>query len=96
MAGEGPVSLVEHFSVLEDGQLEFQAVPDDSPCLGRSLAELSFRNLTGAMVMGVFRQEKTLYNVSPDLRLQRGDTLMILGNEGEIQRARDLLHGRSG
>jgi CPA2 family monovalent cation:H+ antiporter-2 len=80
-------------SVLEGGHIEFQAVPDNSPCLGRSLAELAFRSRTGAMVMGVIRSERTLYNVPPDLCLERGDTLMLLGNAEEIRRARNLLHG---
>jgi CPA2 family monovalent cation:H+ antiporter-2 len=82
-------------SVLEGGQIEFQAVPEDSPCLDRSLADLAFRSRTGAMVMGVIRRERTLYNISPDLRLERGDTLMLLGSAEEIQRARELLHGKS-
>jgi K+/H+ antiporter YhaU regulatory subunit KhtT len=45
------------------------------------------------MVMGVIRSERTLYNVPPDLCLERGDTLMLLGNAEEIRRARNLLHG---
>lgn len=81
------------FSVLEGGQVELQAVPDDSPCLGCTLAELSFRTRTGAMVMGILRHEKTLYNVPPDLHLERGDTLMLLGSTAEIERVRELLHG---
>lgn len=80
-------------SVLEGGQIEYQAVPEDSPCLGQTLAELAFRSETGAMVMGVIRHERTLYNVSPDLRLEHGDTLMLLGSAEEIRRARELLHG---
>lgn len=82
-------------SVLEGGQIDFQAVPETSPCLGRTLAELAFRNRTGTTVMGVIRRERTLYNIAPDLRLERGDTLMLLGSEEEIQNARRLLHGET-
>ncbi len=35
--------LTGYLSVLEGGEIEIQAVPDDSPCLGRTLAELNFR-----------------------------------------------------
>ncbi len=90
---QGASTEVPALSVLEGGQLEYQAVPDDSPCLGRTLAELAFRSSTGAMVLGVLRHERTLYNVSPDLQLEQGDTLILLGSDEEIQRARQLLHG---
>jgi len=82
-------------SVLEGGRIEFQAVPENSPCLGRSLSELAFRSSTGAMVMGVIRRERTLYNVPPHLCLERGDTLMLLGNAEEIRRAQNLLRGET-
>lgn len=81
-------------SVLEGGELDFQAVPDDSPCLGRSLAELAFRTRTGAMVAGVIRGERTLYSPPPDFILERGDTLILLAASGELTRAREFLHGR--
>jgi CPA2 family monovalent cation:H+ antiporter-2 len=87
---------VRPLSVLEGGRIEFQAVPENSPCLGRSLSELAFRSRTGAMVMGVIRRERTLYNVPPHLCLERGDTLMLLGNAEEIRQARNLLHGETG
>jgi CPA2 family monovalent cation:H+ antiporter-2 len=92
---QGASTEVPTLSVLEGGQVEFQAVPDDSPCLGQTLAQLAFRSNTGTMVLGVLRRERTLYNVSPDFRLQVGDTLILLGSEEEIQRARTLLHGHS-
>ena len=90
---EGASAEAPPLSVLEGGQVEFQAVPDDSPCLGRTLAELAFRSSTGSMVLGVLRHERTLYNVSPDLKLEQGDTLILLGSDEEIERARELLHG---
>ncbi len=90
---QGTSSEAPILSVLEGGQVEYQAVPDDSPCLGRTLAELAFRRATGAMILGVLRRERTLYNVSSDYRLEIGDTLILLGSDEEIQRARQLLHG---
>ncbi len=90
---QGTSTEAPTLSVLEGGLVEFQAVPDDSPCLGRTLAELAFRSNTGAMVLGVLRRERTMYNVSSDFQLKQGDTLILLGSEEEIQRARDMLHG---
>lgn len=88
-----PRGLTGYLSVIEGGEVELQAVPDDSPCFGRSLAELDFRAATGAMVVGVIRHERTTYSPGPSLCLEKGDTLMLLGDAGSISRARELLHG---
>ena len=86
-------NLTGYLSVLEGGEIELQAVPDDSPCLGKSLAELDFRVATGCNVMGVIRQERVNYSPSADLRLKVGDTLMLLGEEEDIRKAGEFLHG---
>jgi K+/H+ antiporter YhaU regulatory subunit KhtT len=80
-------------SVIASGEIELQAVPDDSPHLGRTLADLDFRAATGAMVVGVIRHERTTHNPGPSLHLTRGDTLMLLGDVESIHKARELLHG---
>jgi CPA2 family monovalent cation:H+ antiporter-2 len=85
--------LPGYLSVIGGGEIELQAVPDDSPHLGRTLAELDFRAGTGATVAGVIRHERTTYNPGPTLRLERGDTLMLLGEPESIHKARELLHG---
>lgn len=92
-AGETPPDLTGYLSVLEGGQIDFQAVPDDSPCLGRSLAEIAFRSHTGATVVGVVRHERTVFSPAAELHLERGDTLMLLGDEEALERARALVHG---
>jgi CPA2 family monovalent cation:H+ antiporter-2 len=92
-SGAEPRSLPGYFSALGGGELEIQAVPDDSPHLGRSLAELDFRAATGTTVVGVIRQERTSYSPGPQVRLERGDTLMLLGEPDDIERAREFLHG---
>lgn len=90
-----PLKLTSFVSVLDGSEIEIQAVPDDSPCLGQSLAELDFRSLTEATVVGVIRNERTTYSPGPDLRLAQGDTLMLLGNPESIRKARELLHGHA-
>jgi CPA2 family monovalent cation:H+ antiporter-2 len=92
-AGEPPRSLTGYLSVLGSGEIELQAVPDDSPHLGRSLAELDFRATTGATVVGVIRHERITYSPGPALRLEQGDTLLLLGEEANIEQAREFLHG---
>lgn len=85
--------LTGYLSVLEGGDVEFQAVPADSPCIGISLSELNFRAETGATVMSVIRHEHVIYSPSAELKLEEGDTLMLLIADGEtIHKAREFLH----
>ncbi len=80
-------------SVLEGGHLDYQAVPDDSPYLGASLAGIDLRKLTGVTVVGVIRQERTIYNPAGSFCIEQGDTLMLLGSTEEVLRVSELLHG---
>jgi CPA2 family monovalent cation:H+ antiporter-2 len=82
-------------SVLTGGRLEYQAMPDDSPCLDASLAELDLRQKTGVTVVAVIRDERTIYNPSGGFRLQKGDTLMLMGSNEEVAQVCELLHGRA-
>jgi len=91
MGAEGPV---HGLSVLEGGRLDYQAIPDDSPCLGRSLAEIDLRNRTGITVVGVIRQERTIYSPAGSFRIEKGDTLMLLGSSEDMINAGKLLHGQ--
>ncbi|PLX82388.1 MAG: hypothetical protein C0617_14860 [Desulfuromonas sp.] len=88
-----PANLSGYLSVLEGGKVEFQAVPDDSPCLHRSLAEIDLRRQTGVTVVGVIRHERTIYGPGPGLHLEPGDTLMLIGEPEDVLQARELLHG---
>jgi len=92
-ADSQPSNLTGYLSVLKGGEIEIQAVPDDSPHIGRSLAELDFRAATGATVVGVIRHERINYSPGPTLCLERGDTLMLLGEAPDIHTAREFLHG---
>jgi CPA2 family monovalent cation:H+ antiporter-2 len=80
-------------SILEGGRLDYQAVPDDSPYLGASLVGIDLRRLTGVTVVGVIRQERTIYNPAGSFCIESGDTLMLLGSTENVLRASELLHG---
>lgn len=80
-------------SVLDSGRLDYQALPDDSPYLNASLAEIDLRNQVGVTVVGVIRKERTIYNPSGSFKIEQGDTLMLLGANDEILQASEVLHG---
>lgn len=80
-------------SVLHGGRLEYQAMLENSPCLDASLAELDLRQKTGVTVVGIIREERTIYNPSGSFRLHQGDTLMLLGGSKEVALVCDMLRG---
>jgi len=86
-------TAAQGLSVLEGGRLEYQALPDDSPCIGSSLADLDLRNQTGTTVVGIIRQERTIYSPAASFTLEQGDTLMLLGTREDVARASEVLHG---
>jgi len=85
-------SLSGYLSILDNGSIEFQAVPDHSPCIGRTLRELDFRARSGATVVGVVRDQHISYNLPADLSLREGDTLLLLGTVEDLHKARTILY----
>jgi K+:H+ antiporter len=66
-------------------------VDDDSPAIGKSLADLSIRPRSGASVIAWTRNQVTQSNPSEKIRLQGGDVLTLLGSRDQIRRAIALL-----
>ncbi|HYG62299.1 MAG TPA: cation:proton antiporter [Thermoanaerobaculia bacterium] len=58
---------------------------------GDSIRALALRERTGATVIAVVRGQKSHTNPPPDLELQDGDCLVLVGSHGEIERAFDFL-----
>lgn len=88
-----PATLGNYLSLLEGGQVEFQAVPHDSPWVGRTLAELELPHHLHAMIVGVLRDDKVEYAPQADYCLAGGDILVLLGNSDNLPQVRELLHG---
>ncbi len=55
-------------------------VPEGSPVLGRSLAELRFGSLVSGVVVTIIRGGKKLLSPKPAERLQERDVLLVRGN----------------
>jgi CPA2 family monovalent cation:H+ antiporter-2 len=60
------------------------------PYLGRTLADLPLKELTGAEILGLVRQGKPL-PLAPELALQAEDLLALCGPPDALERARQLL-----
>lgn len=78
----------------ENTLLEWVRVDEGSDAVGRSLAELDFRNRTGATVVAIQHEDETTEsNPSPETTLRAGDTLIVLGPREACQTVLDLVAG---
>jgi K+/H+ antiporter YhaU regulatory subunit KhtT len=66
-------------------------VPDDSPAIGRSLADCGFRAKTGITIIAILRESETVSGAQPDDVILAGDTLVTVGKAGQYRAFRELL-----
>lgn len=77
----------------ESLNLEGIEVNEGAEVAGRSIAELRLREVTGASVLVVLRENHVLPNPDPELILQPGDQLLALGTVEQLDRLETLISG---
>ena len=95
-AYERPKIVEDLELALGELQIEWIPVPDDSPWIGRTLAECGFRAATGITVIAILREPEPVTGAQPSDMIQRGDTLVTVGKAGQYGEFRRLLRGASG
>ncbi|NPA89877.1 MAG: potassium channel protein [Chloroflexi bacterium] len=66
--------------------LEEVEIMPDSPLVGKTLEEAAIRARTGANILAIIRpSEHRLIDWSPNLRLQAGDILIVLGKREQLE-----------
>jgi TrkA domain protein len=93
-AYERPRIVEDLEMALGELQIEWLAVPDSSPCLGKTLAESGFRAKTGVTVIAILREPEPISGAQPTDVIQTGDTLVTVGKAGNYAAFRRLLEGR--
>lgn len=71
--------------------IEWVPVPDDSPAIGRTLAECAFRARTGVTIIAILREPEPVTGAQPGDVVQAGDTLVTVGKAGQYREFRRLL-----
>jgi TrkA domain protein len=90
-AYERPKIVEELEMALGELTIEWIPVPDTSPAIGKSLAELGFRAKTGITVIAILRQPEPVTGAQPHDVIQKGDTLVTVGKLGQYSAFRKLL-----
>jgi len=63
---------------------------------GKSLAELDLRRASGATVIALVRDGVTRANPGGEVRIDPGDTLLLLGTNAQVERALGVLDAADG
>jgi K+:H+ antiporter subunit KhtT len=92
-AYERPKIVEDLEMALGELQIEWIPVPDDSPWLGKTLAEAGFRMKTGITVIAILREPEPVTGAQPNDTIERGDTLVTVGKAGQYAEFRRLLSG---
>ena len=90
-AYERPKVVEELEMALGELAIEWVPVPDDSPAIGRSLADCAFRARTGITIIAILRDPEPVTGAQPDDVIQAGDTLVTVGKLGQYKAFRRLL-----
>jgi TrkA domain protein len=92
-AYERPKIVEDLEMALGELTIEWVRVPDDSPLIGKTLAECGFRARTGITVIAILREPESVTGAQPDDVLEEGDTLVTVGKAGSYAAFRSLLGG---
>lgn len=90
-AYERPKIVEELEMALGELQIEWIAVPDTSPSIGKTLAECGFRAKTGVTVIAILREPEPVSGARPEDVIQRGDTLVTVAKAGDYSAFRKML-----
>jgi TrkA domain protein len=71
--------------------IEWVPVPDESPAIGKTLAECAFRARTGITIIAILRDPEPVAGAQPGDVVQKGDTLVTVGKLGQYPAFRRLL-----
>lgn len=66
-------------------------IPEDSHVIGMSIGETKFWQNTGATILAIKRYDKILISPGPYLEFQKDDIILVVGEEGVIEKIKSYL-----
>jgi TrkA domain protein len=90
-AYERPKIVEELEMALGELTIEWVPVPDKSPMIGLTLADIGFRAKTGITVIAILREPESVSGAQPTDVVKQGDTLVTVGKLGQYPAFHKLL-----
>jgi TrkA domain protein len=87
-------SVVEEIErVVGEFVVDWVTLADDSPAVGRTLADLGVRKQSGMSVVAIVRGKKTITGPDPGEVLQPGDRLVVVGRFKDLPKFIEMVLG---
>jgi CPA2 family monovalent cation:H+ antiporter-2 len=80
-------------TILRDADLHTLLIGPKSIAAGKLIRELQLRTKTGASIVGIDRNGKSIINPGPDEELHANDHILLLGSVEQLETAKALLRG---
>lgn len=87
-------TVLEYFDELISFGLEIEelSVSEDSPFIGKSVAQIDIRGKLNIIIVGIYRSgSEWIYNPRSDTILQQGDTLIVIGEMNELKQLQEMI-----
>jgi monovalent cation:H+ antiporter-2, CPA2 family len=83
--------VLPHREVLEQLETGSCWIRDTSPAVGQTVGEMRLRSVTGATLVAARRAGSLQLNPGPDFRFQADDSVVLLGDRSQLNKAMCLL-----
>ncbi|MBC7087660.1 MAG: GntR family transcriptional regulator [Tissierellales bacterium] len=83
-------SVLSNITALTPFELE---ITDKCNFIGKTIGEINFWQNTGATIVGIRRRNETLLSPGPYATIERGDILLIIGEDGIVESVKRFLEG---
>ncbi|NDV83371.1 cation:proton antiporter [Bacteroides sp. 51] len=67
-------------------------IDEESPLIGRTIAQLSMQEKTECMIICIDRDDQSLINFPADFTLKNGDTLLLAGEKEKLNMFKENMH----
>jgi CPA2 family monovalent cation:H+ antiporter-2 len=85
----------EHFEniqkIITQTLTETFMITDNSVAVGKSLTELGLRAKTGVTIIGIIREDQSITNPEPGIKIKTNDVLIMFGSHQQLDQAVKLL-----
>lgn len=88
-----PAVVEEIERIVGEFVVDWITLEEDAPAVGRSLAELQVRKLTGMSVIAIVRRKQTITAPDPSEVLAAADRLVVVGRREDVPKFVELVMG---
>lgn len=92
-----PKTIIDYISRSFQGGMAMDqfTITEHSPIAGLTVMDTNLRSSTGASVIALIKGGKTIYNPPPSTVIGPGDVVVLIGDEDQLHKARNVIVGET-